>query len=171
MTAADVEIRPEAPDDAAIVAALTMAAFETAPHRDGTEAQIIDGLRRAGALTVALAAVQDSVVIGHVAFSPVRVDGRDLGWFGLGPLSVRPDRQRAGVGTALVVQGLSDLRRCGAAGCVVLGDPAYYGRFGFEADPRLNYPGVPAWAFQRLAFGGQVPAGEVAYHPAFSGAA
>ncbi len=163
------QIRPERAEEAAAVAALTTAAFADAPHTSGTEAGIVDGLRRAGALTLSLVAVEDGEVLGHVAFSPVRIDGRDAGWFGLGPVSVRPGRRRAGIGRDLIARGLSDLRVRGALGCVVLGDPAYYGRFGFEADPRLHYPGVPAWAFQRLAFGGQVPTGEVAYHAAFSG--
>jgi putative acetyltransferase len=55
----------------------------------------------------------------------------------------------------------------GAAGCVVLGEPAYYERFGFRAIPRLRYPGPPAEYFQAWAFRGEAPSGTVAYHPAF----
>jgi putative acetyltransferase len=80
---------------------------------------------------------------------------------------VRPDRQRAGVGKALIGEGLRRLRSMGASGCVLLGDPAYYGRFGFENDHGLTYVHGPAWAFQRLSFDGSRPTGEVSFHPAF----
>ena len=58
-------------------------------------------------------------------------------------------------------------REKGAAGCVVLGEPAYYGRFGFLADPALVFPGAPAEYFQVLAFGSSRPRGVVSYHAAF----
>ena len=55
----------------------------------------------------------------------------------------------------------------GAAGCVLLGEPAFYGRFGFKAEPQLRLPGVPPEYFQALAFGPSRPQGTVAYHAAF----
>jgi putative acetyltransferase len=163
-------IRPEQPADAAAIRALTTEAFAAAPHSSGTEAAIIDGLRAAGALTLSLVAVEDSEIVGHVAFSPVTIDGAERGWFGLGPVSVRPDRQRGGVGSELIRDGLQRLREIGAGGCVLLGDPGYYGRFGFAADPALVLEGVPPEYFMRLAFGAGVPAGTVRYHAAFDGA-
>jgi len=60
------------------------------------------------------------------------------------------------------------LREKGAAGCVLLGDPAYYSRFGFKAEPELVLPDVPPEYFQALAFGSSLPRGVVAYHAAFS---
>jgi len=63
---------------------------------------------------------------------------------------------------------LAALEATGAAGCVVLGDPAYYGRFGFTTVDGLVYPGVPAEYFQALSFAGRFPQGEVSYHEAFS---
>lgn len=160
--------RPETHADAAAVGALVTAAFLTAEHGSGTEAAIVAALRTAGALTVSLVA-EDSAgtLLGHVAFSPVTIAGRDSGWHGLGPVAVAPDRQRAGIGGLLVRAGLDRLKALGGQGCVVLGDPAYYGRFGFRADPRLTYGGAPPVYFQALAFGGDLPLGEVAYHPAF----
>ncbi|MGX5736460.1 GNAT family N-acetyltransferase [Bosea thiooxidans] len=167
-------IRAEQPGDIDAIRALTTEAFATAPHRSGTEAAIVDGLRAAGALTLSLVAVAgdgtDAALLGHVAFSPVTIDGADRGWFGLGPVSVRPGRQRGGIGSALIREGLRRLRASGAGGCVLLGDPAYYGRFGFAADPALVLEGVPPEYFMRLAFGGDVPAGTVRYHAAFDGA-
>lgn len=165
-----VKLRPEIPSDADAIRRLTDAAFRDAPHSDGTEAAIVDALRRVDALTVSLVAEADGAIVGHAAFSPVTIDGTHSGWFGLGPVSVEPGRQRLGIGSALVRAGLDRLRAQGAAGCVVLGEPGYYGRFGFAADPRLRLAGVPPEYFQRLAFTDDVPAGEVAYHPAFTAA-
>lgn len=97
------------------------------------------------------------------------VNGADRGWFGLGPLSVRTDRQGQGIGAALVRDGLERLHSHGAKGCVVLGDPAYYCRFGFEQDAALRYEGAPPDYFMRLSFGMTSPAGRVDYHSAFYG--
>ncbi len=163
-------MRPERPEDADTIREVTRAAFEQAPHSSGTEAAIVDGLRAAGALVVSLVAVENEEVVGHVAFSPVTIDGAATGWFGLGPVSVRPDRQGAGIGQALIRQGLDRLRLMGAQGCVVLGEPDYYRRFGFENDAALRYPPAPPEYFLRLAFGTARPAGDVAYHVAFDGA-
>jgi putative acetyltransferase len=162
-----IQIRPERPGDDPTIRAVTRAAFEDAPHSSGTEAAIVEALREAGALAVSLVAVADEIV-GHVAFSPVTVNGTPCCWFSLGPLAVRPDRQRLGIGRRLVCEGLEQLRERGAAGCVVLGDPAYYGRFGFASDPGLRFGDVPPRYFQRLVFSGVTPRGEVAYHPAFA---
>ncbi len=178
-----IEIRPERSDDADAIRAVTRAAFAGAAHSSGTEAAIIDALRAAGVLTVSLVALQNGAIVGHVAFSPVTIDGQAGAWFGLGPVSVQPDRQRAGVGQALIRQGLDRLKHLNAEGCVVLGDPAYYGRFGFKSDPALRYADVPPEYFQWLAFAGAMsagamsagamsasamPRGEVAYHPGFA---
>ena len=162
-----MKIRRERLEDKEAIAVLIEAAFASAEHRDGTEAQIVDRLRSAGALTLSLVAEEGGEIVGHAAFSPVTIDGKSTGWFGLGPVAVRPDRQRRGIGDALISEGLGQLVAYGAAGCVVLGELAYYGRFGFKADERLHYPGPPPEYFQALAFGGAVPAGTVAYHPAF----
>lgn len=91
----------------------------------------------------------------------------DLGWLGLGPVSVAPDLQGRGIGSALIQEGLSQVRASGAKGCVVLGDPGYYLRFGFRQDPGLRFAGVPSEYFMRLALAGAVPAGDVTYQPAF----
>jgi len=164
-----MQIRPEQPADAAIIRALTTEAFATAPHSSGTEAAIVDGLRAGGALTLSLVAVEGEEIVGHVAFSPVTIDGAERGWFGLGPVSVRSSRQRGGIGSGLIREGLRRLRENGAGGCVLLGDPAYYRRFGFEAHPDLHHAGAPAWAFQSLVLKGDRPRGAVRFHPAFDG--
>lgn len=160
-------IRPETPADVAAIRALTSAAFAGKPFSDGTEAAVIDALRVADALTISLVAEDAGEVVGHVAFSLVTIDDQPGNWFGLGPVSVVPGRQRQGIGSALIRDGLAELRALGAGGCVLLGDPAYYCRFGFANDPALRYGDVDPRHFHALHFAGDAPAGEVAFHPAF----
>lgn len=74
-----------------------------------------------------------------------------------------------GVGSTLMQAALAALRERGAAGCVLLGDPAYYRRLGFRSDPRLRLPGVPAEYFQAVLLSGAWPDAEVRYHEAFGG--
>ncbi|MGE9762971.1 GNAT family N-acetyltransferase [Pseudomonas sp. PDM20] len=162
------EIRRERPEDVAVIAEVTTAAFAVAEHRSGTEGAIVDALRTAGALSVSLVATLEGEVVGHVAFSPVTLDGADLGWYGLGPVSVRPELHGRGIGAALIRAGLERLNALGAKGCVVLGDPAYYPRFGFRQDPAIQYAGVPPEYFMALSLDGSKAAGQVAYHSGFS---
>lgn len=162
-----MDIRAERPADIHAIRDITIAAFKGAEHSSGTEASIVDALRMAGALTISLVAVGGEDVVGHVAFSPVTIDSKATGWFGLGPVSVRPDCQGSGIGKALIEAGLTQLRDGGAHGCVVLGDPRYYARFGFLSDPALRYADVPPEYFQRIVFKGPAPTGSVAYHPGF----
>lgn len=160
-------LRAERPGDAAAIAALHAAAFAGHPHSRQTEAAIVAALRAAGVLTVSLVAEAGGGVVGHVACSPVTVDGREGGWYGLGPVAVAPAQQRRGIGQALVRRALAVLDLLGAQGCVLLGDPAYYGRFGFVPEPALVLPGVPASQFMARPIAAPPPAGVVAYHPAF----
>jgi predicted N-acetyltransferase YhbS len=164
----DVVIRAEQPSDVAAIGRITAAAFAGTSYGHNGEAGIVEALRAAGALTVSLAAVLQGEVVGHVAFSPVWI-GAESGWYGLGPVSVEPARQRQGIGQALIRAGLDRLGELGAAGCVVLGDPDYYRRFGFESDPALHYADAPAPYFQRLILKGPAPHGAAVYHRAFGG--
>ena len=164
-----MEIRGERPEEAEAIRTLTEAAFAPMPYSDGTEHALVGALRDAGALAVSLVATEEGRLVGHVAFSPVTVDGRDVGWFGLGPISVEPTLQDRGIGSALVRAGIERLRRLGAGGCVLVGAPGYYGRFGFETDPRLTYAGAPASVFQGLVLRDPMPEGAVRFHPAFGG--
>lgn len=164
-----MQIRLERPEDATTIHALTDTAFKGMPFSDGAEARVIDALRAAGALTLSLVATQGGEIVGHVAFSPATINGKAGDWYGLGPVSVWPDRQRTGIGQALIREGLRRLQSMGAGGCVLLGDPAYYARFGFENDPHLHHAGAPPWAFQCLTLNGPRPGGEVSFHPGFDG--
>lgn len=160
-------IRDETEADLEVVGALITEAFRTAPHVSGTEAEIVAALRRAGALTLGLVAAEGEAVVGYAAVSPVLIDGADRGWFALGPVAVRPDRQGRGIGAALTRESLRRLRARGARGCAVVGEPGYYGRFGFKADPRLRMEGVPPEFVLALAFADEPPGGRLVHHPAF----
>jgi putative acetyltransferase len=160
-------IRDEAPADIAAIRTVVIEAFENMPRSTLTEAAIIDRLRSADALAVSLVALDSAGLVGHVAFSPVLISRRQVDWYGLGPLAVRPDRQRRGIGDALVRSGLKRLQSLGAGGCVLVGEPEYYERFGFRASAQLRFAGVPPQYFLVLPFGEQVAEGDVQYHAAF----
>ena len=162
-----MKIRKETPADQATIRQITEAAFATEEHTSGTEAAIIDALRDTGSLTLSLIAEIDGQVVGHIAFSPVTVAGDDVGWFGLGPVAVRPDMQGRGIGGGLIRTGLSQLQAQGAQGCTVLGSPGFYTRFGFAQDADLVFEGVPPEYFMSQSFNGKAPAGPVVYRPAF----
>ena len=163
-----MQIRDERNEDAAAIRRITTAAFAKAPHSSGTEARIVEALRQAGALTISLVATSDDGrIVGHVAFSPVQIDRTAGRWYGLSPISVVPDLQRVGIGSALICEGLIRLAALGADGCVVLGDPAYYRRFGFLDDRALTYGDKRSRYFQRLVMKGGAPKGDVSYHRAF----
>jgi putative acetyltransferase len=162
-----ITIRAETSDDARTIEAVTVSAFSNATHTSHTEQYIVNALRRAGSLAVSLVAEADDIVIGHVATSPVSVSDGASGWFGLGPVSVLPQHQRHGIGSLLVREALRLLRDGGASGCVVVGEPEYYRRFGFRADRHLVLPGVPPEYFQAISFDSSKPRGIVTYHEAF----
>ncbi|MGX9720185.1 GNAT family N-acetyltransferase [Stenotrophomonas acidaminiphila] len=164
-------IRDERPTDIDAIARLTEAAFASAPHTSHTEQFIVAALREAGQLSISLVALEGDELVGHVAVSPVTLSSGDRGWYGLGPISVRPDRQGHGIGSALMAAAIGRLETMGSAGCVLLGDPDYYARFGFRACRQLVLPGVPPEYFQALPLAGGVPAADVSYHAAFDATA
>ena len=158
-------IRSEQPADIDPITAVVTAAFETQSHSDQTEHLLVQNLRSDHAMTVSLVAELDAKIVGHIAFSKVLIGGRDIAWQGLAPVSVDPIYQGQGIGGALVRTGLDMIKNQGAKGCVLLGEPDYYNRFGFVADPRLILEGVPPEYFLVQSFGGETPSGIVTYHP------
>ena len=163
----NISVRNERVDDIETISRLTEAAFRNEEHSSHTEQFIVNALRRAGRLTISLVAEEGEVIVGHVAISPVTLSSGATGWYGLGPISVWPGHHGQGIGSTLMRAALGELKRMGGAGCVLLGDPGYYGRFGFEVRPGLVLPGVPPEYFQALSFDGELPTGSVSYHEAF----
>ncbi|GIU40070.1 N-acetyltransferase [Shewanella sairae] len=163
-----IHIRKEQATDIQAIDAVTVAAFLDAPHTDHTEQFIVKALRKAGVLSISLVAEGGDAIVGHVAISPVTITDGAEHWYGLGPISVLPTEQGKGIGKALMQAAIEELNALNAAGCVVLGEPSYYGRFGFKATAELVLAGVPAEYFQALKLQGDLPAGEVHYHEGFA---
>ena len=161
-------VRSESSNDIKAIEDVTLAAFTGLFSDNPTEHLIINGLREAGMLSLSLVAEQDGLVVGHVAFSPVLINKDNIGWYGLGPISVLPELQKQGIGSALIKDGLKKLRAMGAKGCVVEGSPDYYQRFGYKTYPGLTYEFAPEPKyFMALPFYEEIPEGTVEYHKAF----
>jgi putative acetyltransferase len=166
-----VTIRAARPADAAEIHRVHALAF----GRQG-EADLVAALVGAGCDTVSLVAVADDAVCGHVLLSPVRIASDVAEWaaLGLAPLGVLPRCQRRGIGSRLVREVLAAAAALAEAVVVVLGEPAFYGRFGFEPARShglgCEYPGADD-AFQVIEL---VPgalrgrSGLVRYRPEFA---
>lgn len=164
-------IRPELPSDLEAIRRINAAAF----GRDA-ESQLVDELRRSNSLALSLVAIVDGEIVGHVAFSPVSIEQAPAGFraIGLAPVAVLPEHQRRGIAAALIRSGLAEITVMGFHGVVVLGDPAYYSRFGFipasQFKLRCEYD-VPPEAFMALSFdepGFADCSGLIRYDPAFA---
>jgi putative acetyltransferase len=162
----DVVIRSRAPADDPAIAAINDSAFGSTG-----ESKLVQALRDAGLAAIELVAAEPSVV-GHVLFSrlDVTVGERAVRALALAPVAIRPDRQRNGIGSALIRRGLDLARAEGWEAVIVLGDPAYYARFGFSAAAarHLQAP-FSGDAFMALALrpGALEGRGRVVYPPAF----
>lgn len=161
-------IRPECPADVDAIGDVTRQAFLSHPHSSHTEQFIVHALRKANALSVSLVAERAGRVVGHIAFSPVTVTDGSPRWYGLGPVSVIPELQGQGIGRALIENGLERIRELGAQGCVLLGEPSLYGRFGFANCSGLVLEGVPQEFFLSLPFSSISAKGHVTYNDAFA---
>ena len=159
-------VQLEQPGDAAAIAAVHVSAFSTT-----SEADLVRRLRAQGLLTVSLVAVSSGQVVGHVAFSPVTVPTGESG-VGLGPVAVLAEHRRQGVASAMIEAGLARCRTLGLGWCVVLGNPDYYRRFGFQPASQFglddDYGGGPAFGAMEL-LPGCLPrnAGRVSYSEPF----
>lgn len=166
---AGLTIRPEQPADRVAIYGVTKRAFATQPHADGDEQDLVDRLRERGELVLSLVAeMPDAGVVGHIGFSPVTIDGADCGWFQLAPVSVEPAFHHRGIGSALIETGVAELRARGVRGIGVVGNPAYYERFGFAVVDGLGPDGPEVVYFRAMAFGGNPPAGVVRYASSFT---
>jgi len=164
----DIVIRNETKPDIKAISEITKAAFETLAVSNQTEQFIIDALRDANALTISLVAVAGNKVVGHIAFSPVTISDGSPGWYGLGPISVLPELQKQGIGKSLMREGLSRLKSLGAKGCILVGDPGYYERFGFASPKDLVIEGVPQEYVLALPLEESNASGTVVFHDSFA---
>ncbi|MCE5192013.1 MAG: N-acetyltransferase [Actinomycetia bacterium] len=164
---ARLEIRPETVSEIGDIRKINVEAFRDHPISRQTEHLIVDALRETGALEVSLVAFSEGRPVGHIAFSRAAVGDSKSGWFLLGPVAVLPGLQGQGIGSALVESGLAELRTRHASGCVLVGDPGYYSRFGFSAFPDLSYEGVPHEYVLGLPFADDAPCGTILANKAF----
>ena len=141
-----MDVRLESPSDAAAIRAILEAAFPTA-----AEAGLVDELRRAGDVVFSLAAVDGVRIVGCVVFSKMVAPFPALS---LGPIAVLPERQRGGVGSLLIRDGLARCEVGGWTAVFVLGNSAYYGRFGFRPDRASGFESLYVGPhFMALALG------------------
>ena len=160
------DVQQEGPADASAVRALLVAAFGGA-----AEADLVEHLRRDGDLVAGLVVKSAGVLVAYAGFVRLALDtaGTTVPAVGLAPLAVAPSAQRQGIGMVLVKHGLASLQAAGERLVFVLGDPAYYRRFGFEVAPCFASPYAgPHFMVLRLA--ADAPdAGTVSYPRAFAG--
>jgi putative acetyltransferase len=165
-----IRIRPERPGEQDAVRSIHLSAFP-----DSVEAELVDRLRRDGDAMLSLVAEAHGTLLGHALFSPVRLEPpvRMLQGAGLAPMAVVPAHQGRGIGTRLALAGIEACRAAELDYLVVLGDPAYYARFGFLPASQLGL--ADTWggeaAFQALELRRGCLAGvesTVQYAPAFA---
>ncbi|MER2536672.1 MAG: N-acetyltransferase [Rhizobiaceae bacterium] len=161
-----VSIRSATPRDREAIRAVEEHAFG-----QKAEAGLVDALVRDGEVVAELVAVDDGQIVGHILFSRLHVveGGRRFPAVALAPLAVEPSFHKSGIGGALVREGHLRLRQAGETLSVVLGDPAYYGRFGYSSQRADRFESE--WqgpALQALAWGDAPSAGRLVYARAFT---
>ncbi len=160
-------IRFETPNDVDAIHQLTKQAFAAMPYSDGSEPYIIDALRRDGDLSLSLVMECENRLIGHIAFSPIKINDQHLNWYGLGPVSVAPELQKQGYGSQLIRKGLKDVQAIGALGCALIGNPNYYKRFGFNSHKGFTYGDLDQQYVMQNPFDGEPRLGHLTYAKGF----
>lgn len=162
-------IRPVKEGEDTAVRRVLEAAFPTA-----VEADLVERLRANGAAVIELVALDGESIVGHILFSPVALEPL-AGTVGLGlaPVAVMPDHEKHGVGRRLIQNGLAASHKWGAGFVVVVGDPPYYSRFGFEPAEkyglRSEYDAGGSFMVFKLESGALPPPGTlIKYAPEFS---
>jgi len=159
-------IRQAESGDAPEIRKVLALAFETAG-----EADLVEALRRQGDKVLELVATNEGELVGAIFFSRLRII-KDEGQFAavaLAPLAVAPAHQRTGIGSALVENAHRMLREAGETLSVVLGEPAYYGRFGYTHERAAGFESRYQGKYlQALAWGEAPKTGELRYPAAFA---
>ena len=161
-------IRPATIDDRAVIRDVECAAFPTS-----LEADLVESLVDAGDATLSLVAERDNMVVGHLLCSrmSVEADGRPVRAVAIGPVAVRPDCQRAGVGSALIREALQQSRAAGEEMVFLVGHREFYPRFGFSVETARPFASPYAGDhFMAIRFDGAPPpgSGRADYAPAFA---
>lgn len=152
---------------------LNIAAVNRAAFGRGDEAELVDRLRRDGEDVIELVALERGEISGHIMFSrlPVVSPDKTLDTAALAPMAVRPDRQKRGIGAALVNAGIEACRDRHIPAIVVLGHPEYYPRFGFSAEAAAHlkspFTGPAFMALELMPGALALDGAEVRYPPAF----
>ena len=160
-------VRPAADEDAGAIRAVLLAAFPSA-----AEADLVERLAADGDLALSFVAAVDGKIVGHIAFSRMTAaaDGERVPALGLAPVAVLPGHQKQGIGGRLIERGLAAANGRGTAIVFVVGDPDYYGRFGFRSETAApfasSYAG-PHFMAQWLSSPRAPAAGQADYAPAF----
>lgn len=157
------EIRAERPADKAAVRAVVKAAF----GRDD-EADLVDALRGDNDIALALVAEDGGTMTGHIVLSRLLAPARALA---LAPVSVLPAHQGRGIGSALIREALRLARQAGWQSVFLLGEPAYYSRFGFRRELAAGFASPYTGAYfmaLELRHGALDGGGNVIYAPAFA---
>jgi putative acetyltransferase len=163
----DCLLRLEHADDHAAIYDVTKRAFTPMPFSDGDEQELIGRFRDAGVLALSLVAEMDGAVVGQITLTPAFAADGSPGWFALGPIAVAPEFQSKKIGSKLMKAAMAWLGEQDAAGCVLVGNPAYYNRFGFAQYPALAPESEPAEYYQILPLRVQEPSVVVGFHPLF----
>ena len=161
------KIRKELPADYQAIRRVTELAFRGKEYAGGDEQDVIDRLRATDALILSYVAIEDETIVGHIAFSPAVAEDKSTPWFTLGPVSVLPERQRRGIGSAMIRHGLGELEKAGALGCILTGDLNFYGKFGFKLKPKNVPANEPKEYFMVKLFTPFEPTGAFSFHSAF----
>lgn len=162
-----LKIRSELPTDIAEIRTLVTAAFTPAPHYVGAEADIVDLLRKTGDMALSLVAEKAGKILGHLVLSPLLINGEASTWLGLGPISVPAVARKQGIGAALIKEGVKQIKKLDASGCVTVGSLRYYERFGFTNHVGMHLTGAPTKDFLAFSFDDGFPSGEVLFSKAF----
>lgn len=164
----NISIELERPSDEDSIRRLNVDAFDGRTE----EADLVDELRRAGDLVLSLVARHDGLVVGHVAFSRVTIEAATgpVGGVALAPVAVQPELQNGGIGQQLIRAGLVQLSEGGESVVLVVGNPAYYTRFGFSIEQAEAFPSGYSGPYYMALIWGDVtatPTGPVTYAEAF----
>jgi len=165
-----IKTRKENNSDHDTIRSVTEIAFRGKPYAGGDEQIVIDRLRKSGKLALSDVALIDDVAVGHIAFSPAKASDNSQPWFALGPVSVLPEYQGNGIGSKLILEGLAQIEKQGALGCVLTGNPNYYRKFDFDLAPEHAPSDEDRDHFMMRCFTNFKPRGPLFFDSAFYGA-